>query len=100
MHRREILGGAEAGIGSIFSRRVFAESGLAEPSLAATVTIGGKRFEYQSRAGQDLGDFKGEHFVQSCVRVVRPDTPLTVYFRPDRTSNRIEVVFELGRLWG
>ena len=26
-------------------------------------------------------------------------SPLTVFFRPDRTSSRLEVVFELGRMW-
>jgi len=38
--------------------------------------------------------------VQGCVRAVHGAFPLTVWFRRDRGSDRAEVVFELGRLWG
>ena len=39
--------------------------------------------------------------IQGCLRVIsREDCALTVYFRPDRGGDRIEIVFELGRLWG
>ena len=62
--------------------------------------IDGRRFEYFEGNGKDLGDFHGEAFIQRCVRVDRSDTPLSVYFRPDRAGIRVEVVFELGRLWG
>jgi hypothetical protein len=68
--------------------------------LSATVTINGKQLEYRAASGQDLGDFQGQNFVQRCIRVMRPDSPLTIYFRPDRTSDRVEVIFELGRIWG
>lgn len=69
-------------------------------NLSATVIVNGKPFEFRSRDGQDLGDFHGQNFVQRCIRVMRPDSPITVFFRPDRTSDRTEVVFELGRIWG
>lgn len=68
--------------------------------MRAVVTLGGKTFTFRETDGEDLGDFEGPGFVQRCVRVTRPDVPLTVFFRPDRSSDRAEVVFELGRLWG
>lgn len=68
--------------------------------MRAIVSIGGKTYTYEEGDGEDLGDFVGPGFIQRCVRVVRPDLPLTVFFRPDRDSDRAEVVFELGRLWG
>jgi hypothetical protein len=37
--------------------------------------------------------------VQGCVRATHNQLPLSVYFRPDRTSDRAEVVFELGRIF-
>jgi hypothetical protein len=75
-----------------------AEEGSAE--LSALVELNGQRFEYHESKGEDFGDFHGEGFVQRCTRVMLPDVPLTVFFRPDRGSGRVEVVFELGRLWG
>jgi len=71
------------------------------PPLKASVALKGKTYDYAMRDGQDQGDFRSEigGFVQRCVRVVRSDCPLTVYFRPDRDSERVEFVFELGRIW-
>jgi hypothetical protein len=59
------------------------------------------RYEYSEAAGADLGDFISEigRFTQSCIRCDHPDLPLSVFFRPDRSSGRVEVVFELGRLF-
>jgi hypothetical protein len=69
--------------------------------LRAEVTFAdGTRAVYDEPAGEDLGDFRGPGFVQRCVRVTLPGSPLTVFFRPDRGGDRVEVVFELGRLWG
>ncbi len=69
--------------------------------LRAVIDLGGKAFDYDAGAGEDLGDFVSEigGFTQSCTRVMRSDCPVVVFFRPDRGSDRIEVVFELGRLW-
>lgn len=72
-----------------------------DAGLRSIVTIDGQPFTYAASAGQDLGDFKSDigRFVQGCIRVMRDDCPLILYFRPDRDSERVEVVFELGRLW-
>src|SRR5262245_34653157 len=69
-------------------------------SLRAVIHVGGKELVFDEADGEDLGDFNGPGFVQRCTRVMRPDSPLTVFFRPDRDSDRVEVVIELGRLWG
>ncbi len=103
MRRRDILTGlGMSALALSSSRTLRAAAAQAAPGadLSATVTLGGRRFEYSARSGQDLGDFHGAGFVQRCIRVMRPDTALTVFFRPDSTSDRTEVVFELGRLWG
>ena len=72
----------------------------ASGTLSATVELNGRRYEYREDHGNDLGDFQGEGFVQRCTRATVPGLPLTVFFRPDRGTDRVEVVFELGRLWG
>jgi hypothetical protein len=92
-------------------RREFVVAGLAgligEPVGAATtgttveIDLGGQTYRYDSAAGTDLGaytDPQGQ-FVQDCVRVNHPQLPLSVFIRPDRGTDRLEVVFELGRLW-
>lgn len=83
-------------LGAAAARRT--ETGSAEP-MSARVVIGDRTFLYEETAGEDLGDFAGNGFVQRCVRVVRDDCPLTVFFRPDRGSGRAEAVFELASLW-
>jgi hypothetical protein len=70
--------------------------------LSAIVTINGTVYEYKEEQGQDLGDFVSTigGFTQRCVRCDMAGSPLAVFFRPDRTSDRVEVVFELGRMFG
>jgi hypothetical protein len=67
--------------------------------LIVRISLEGQSHEFQEARGRDLGDFVGRGFVQRCVLVTVPDLPLTVLMRPDRDSERVEVVFELGRLW-
>jgi hypothetical protein len=67
--------------------------------FSATVMLDGGTYRYAAGAGEDLGDFRAPGFTQVCIRVSRDDCPLVIYFRPDRTDNRAEVVFELGSLW-
>jgi len=69
--------------------------------LKAVVTISGKRYEFNEQFGQDLGDFYSAagNFTQRCIRCEVANFPLTVFFRPDRNSDRVEVVFELGRIF-
>lgn len=70
--------------------------------LSVTVALGDKQFIFRERDGLDLGDYVSDvgGFTQRCVRATAPGTELVVYFRPDRDSERVEVVFELGRLFG
>ena len=67
--------------------------------LKVRVTLDGKSYEFDETQGRDLGDYKGPGFVQRCVWVTVAGLPLSVFMRPDRDSDRAEVVFELGRLW-
>jgi hypothetical protein len=93
VHRQED-GMAKTGAGS-------AAGGLrrTDRSYAAIITLGGARFVFDSAAGEDLGAYAGDFVRQGCIRVMRKDTPLTVYFRPDIGLARLEVVVELGRIW-
>jgi hypothetical protein len=95
--RRFLAGTAALTVGCLVRTTATAQ----ETGLRTVVTFGGQSFTYAASAGQDLGDFRSDigRFVQGCIRVVRDDLPLIVYFRPDRDSDRIEVVYELGRLW-
>ena len=92
--RRKILRGASAGIAIASSNSVFAQT----PSLSAVVTLGGQSFTFNESTGRDLGDLVSAigGFTQRCVLSSAINCPLTIYFRPDRTSDRVEVVFELG----
>jgi len=93
-------------------RREFVASGLAglaaTPVWAATasdiaveIDLGGQTYRYEGASGTDLGPYSDPlgQFVQDCIRVNHPQLPLSVFIRPDRGSERLEVVFELGRLW-
>lgn len=73
----------------------------AQQGLTATLsTPDGNTYVFDQSVGTDLGSFVSPYgFTQQCVRVTRNDTPLTVYFRPDRDSDRAEVVFENFRMW-
>jgi hypothetical protein len=51
---------------------------------------------FHSRTGKDLGDYTGPNFVQRNILVRDRSIPFTVLFRPDVTSDRLEVVFEWG----
>jgi len=69
--------------------------------LKAVVTLNGTKYEFRQESGRDMGDFVSTigNFTQACVRTEVTGCPLTVFFRPDRTSDRVEVVFELGRIF-
>ena len=95
MRRREFVAAALTGM-------------VVNPAYAATaagtaveIDLGGQTYRYDGTAGTDLGaytDPQGQ-FVQDCFRVDHPQLPLSVFIRPDRGSDRLDVVFELGRLW-
>jgi hypothetical protein len=67
--------------------------------LKVRVMLDGQVYEFDEATGRDLGDYEGPGFVQRCVMVTLPDLPLSILMRPDRGSERVEVVFELGRMW-
>ncbi|MGE4062929.1 MAG: hypothetical protein AB7E79_06135 [Rhodospirillaceae bacterium] len=72
----------------------------AEPGLRAVVRLGGETFSYDAQGAEDLGAFSSPAgFTQRCLRAAAGRLPLTVHFRPDQGSDRLEVVFELGRVW-
>ncbi|HKQ45245.1 MAG TPA: hypothetical protein VJS47_07620 [Rhizomicrobium sp.] len=65
------------------------------------IELNGQTYRYDSATGTDLGPYvdpQGQ-FTQDCIRVDHPQLPLSVFIRPDRGTERLEVVFELGRLW-
>jgi hypothetical protein len=96
MRRRDVLKAIGAAAGSA----ALLPPARAADDLTVTITLDGKDLVFTQSAGQDLGDFKTPHFSQRCIRTDLPNVPLTVFFRPDRDGNRVEVVVELGRLWG
>lgn len=102
--RRHILSTGAAGLAAATtfnSLQIATASTYPDAPLMVVATIDGANYEHRENLGKDLGDFVSEigGFTQGCVRSVVPGSPLTVFFRPDRTSNRVEVVFELGRLF-
>jgi hypothetical protein len=76
------------------------DSDLAGYSVTATLSDGSVH-SFESRAGEDLGDFIAPFagFKQRCIRVRDPHLPLTVFFRPDRDTPHEEVVVEWGDIW-
>jgi hypothetical protein len=109
MYRRTLLLGSSAALGLAgYSTARGAPADIGMPSvdpstgpLAAIVEYKGDTYRYEETNGTDLGDYTDPHkrFVQRCIRATHDQLPLTVFFRPDRGTNRAEVVFELGRLW-
>src|SRR5262249_4476469 len=55
----------------------------------------GQAYTMRADDGVELGDYRAPsgRFVQRCIRVTRAGAP-TLYFRPDRNADRVEVVFE------
>src|SRR4051812_10506063 len=98
--RRSILGGASAASLALMSSRTV--MALSASPLSAVVTLNGQTFTYNESSGRDLGNFVSDigGFTQRCIRCDVAGSPLTVFFRPDANSDRAEVVFELGRVFG
>lgn len=97
LDRRTALG---LGAASLAALKIGAVQAAAGP-LRAVVTLNGATYEFREEQGRDMGDFSPGFapFTQRCVRATSAGCPLTVFFRPDRTSDRVEVVFELGTLF-
>lgn len=73
----------------------------AATGIAVEVVLNGQTYRYDGATGIDLGAYSDPQgqFVQDCFRVNHPALPLSIFIRPDRGADRLEVVFELGRLW-
>jgi hypothetical protein len=100
MRRRDVLTGIGVTAGSLaLSRHAFA-AGDTSGDLSVTITLEGRDLVFAQSAGTDLGDYKASRFTQRCVRTDVAGSPLSVFFRPDRDSDRVEIVVELGRMWG
>jgi len=102
--RRHALCAGVAGVAAAMTIKV--QSGAVAQTapaqlLKAVVTLAGVQYEFREEKGQALGDFVSTigDFTQACTRTEVAGCPLSVYFRPDRNSDRIEVVFELGRIF-
>jgi hypothetical protein len=95
MRRREFVGAALSGV------MVKPAWAAAAAGTAVEIDLGGQTYRYDGANGVDLGAYSDPlgQFVQDCYRVDHPQLPLTVFIRPDRGTDRLEVVFELGRLW-
>jgi hypothetical protein len=102
--RRNVVfwGGILLGLGgnTVIRAKVLAEPATEVGALRAVVTLGGREYVYEGVNSDDLGTYVGEFVQQRCFRVQRPDLPLTVFFRPDVSGDRVELVVELGRMWG
>ena len=102
--RRFVIGGASSlplcGASAVFGTATAASTSSAlQSGLKAIVQLGGRRYVYDAAQGRDMGPYIGEYVKQHCVLVSLPDLPLTVFFRPDIDSDRVELVVELGRMW-
>lgn len=108
MRRRSLLAGSAAALGitacnSDHAMRVASAAIPAAVSgpLGAIIEYKGETYRYDETTGTDLGDYidPRNRFVQGCIRSNHDRLPLTVLFRRDKTSDRAEVVFELGRIF-
>lgn len=100
MRRRDVLTGIGVAAGSLALNRHAFAAGDTSGDLSVTITLDGRDLVFAQSAGVDLGDYKASRFTQRCIRTDVAGSPLSVFFRPDRDSDRVEIVVELGRMWG
>lgn len=91
--RHALQGSAVAAVATAANHALAQTTGL-----SARIQLGGQSYNFDEAAGRDLGDFVSPigGFTQRCIRAQAAGCPITVFFRPDRNSERVEVVFELG----
>jgi hypothetical protein len=98
--RRQVLSYGAAGFAALAGSKNLAFAATA-PTHSAQVKLNGTQYLFRQDDGTSLGDFVSTigGFTQSCIITRVQGCPLTVYFRPDKTSARNEVVFELGSVF-
>ena len=101
--RRSILShaGAWCIVSGTLGRSEIANAASVRVPLRVVLDLTSGRRIFDEVDGQDMGDYVAPSgtFVQQCRRVKDSETPFTVMFRPDRASDRAEVVIEFGTLW-
>jgi hypothetical protein len=100
MTRRSVLVGSGAlCFGS--SAVGYARLSQAATPLRVVLELESGRTVFDEDKSEDMGDYiaPSGKFVQHCRRVKDQQTPFTVMFRPDGSSDRVEIVVEFGRLW-
>jgi hypothetical protein len=65
----------------------------------ATLTLGSSIYTFDSRTSVDQGNYTGPFVEQKSLMTTLPNCPFTVFFRPDLSGKRDEVVVELGKIW-
>lgn len=73
-----------------------------ELSAILTLPSTGVSYEFRQSQGVRLSDYVGVNFTQANIRSQRTDFnqfPMTVFFRPDISTSRFEVVVEWGRIF-
>jgi hypothetical protein len=93
--RRAFVGaaGALAAAGSLGLGKALAAT---QGDIIAKVILPSGTHVFHSATGKDLGNYTGPNFVQRNILVRDRSIPFTVFFRPDVTSDRLELVFEWG----
>lgn len=69
-------------------------------TYTVNISLAGTAYVYDMANATRLDDFHGPGFIQQCYRCADQIPALTVFIRPDANSSRVEVVVELGRVWG
>lgn len=89
--------------GVAFGGAITVSTAVPTTLLSAVITVTGQApVTYTQSGATDMGDYVDNDpdgpFTQKCFRAPRQDAipSFSVWFRPDSTSNRKEVVFELG----
>jgi len=108
-NRRELIGSLAAlAIAVPPLARAASESGANQRSSAVALTAlsvrvtmdDGSVHDFLGSAATDLGDYAYKSaFVQRNTVVRDAAIPMTIFFRPDSTSSRVEVVFEWGNVF-
>src|SRR4051812_24846010 len=101
--RRKALGaslGVAASVGTVVGGAGRAQA-IVQPPLKAVITLGGIVYTFNETDGRDLGNFVSDigGFTQRCVRTDVSGIPISVFFRPDLNTDRVEIVFEYGRVF-